>query len=115
MKKIYITLSLLAGMSLAAQNKDSEKADKLFSRFEYVDAATEYQKLVDAGKSDAYVYRQLADSYYFGRFWFFACAFGYVETACGFGNSFFGLSDNVIPKRVNRYCHIGILQINFRI
>ena len=64
MKKIYITLSLLAGMSLAAQNKDTEKADKLFARFEYVDAATEYQKLVDSGKSDAYVYRQLADSYY---------------------------------------------------
>jgi outer membrane protein OmpA-like peptidoglycan-associated protein/tetratricopeptide (TPR) repeat protein len=64
MKKIYITLSLLAGMSLAAQNKDTEKADKLFARFEYVDAASEYQKLVDSGKSDAYVYRQLADSYY---------------------------------------------------
>ncbi|RRJ91673.1 OmpA family protein [Flavobacterium macacae] len=64
MKKIYITLSLLAGMSLAAQNKDTEKADKLFLRFEYVDAAAEYQKLVDSGKSDAYVYRQLADSYY---------------------------------------------------
>ena len=64
MKKIYITLSLLAGMSLSAQNKDTEKADKLFARFEYVDAASEYQKLVDSGKSDAYVYRQLADSYY---------------------------------------------------
>jgi outer membrane protein OmpA-like peptidoglycan-associated protein/tetratricopeptide (TPR) repeat protein len=64
MKKIYITLGLLAGMALSAQNKDTGKADRLFARFEYVDAAAEYQKLVDAGKSDAYVYRQLADSYY---------------------------------------------------
>lgn len=65
MKNLYITLSfVIASMTLSAQNKHTEKADKLFSRFEYVDAADEYLKLVDKGKSDQYVYKQLADSYY---------------------------------------------------
>ena len=63
MKKIYITLSLLAVMTLAAQNKDTETADKLYAKFEYLDAAKEYLKLTNKGK-DPYVYKQLADSYY---------------------------------------------------
>ncbi len=50
--------------SLWAQNKDTERADKLFARYEYVDAAKEYLELVEDGKSDPYVYRQLAESYY---------------------------------------------------
>jgi outer membrane protein OmpA-like peptidoglycan-associated protein len=56
--------SLALGLSALAQNRDTEKADKLYNRFEYVDAAAEYQKLVEDGKQDPYVYRQLADSYY---------------------------------------------------
>ena len=63
MKKIYITLSLLAVMTVAAQNKDTEAADKLYAKFEYLDAAKEYLKLTNKGK-DPYVYKQLADSYY---------------------------------------------------
>ena len=50
--------------ALIAQNKDTKAADKLYSRYEYVDAAKAYQKLVDNGKGDAYVYKQLADTYY---------------------------------------------------
>lgn len=65
MKNIYITLSfVLASTVLSAQNKDTKAADKLFKKFEYVDAAKEYQKLVDQGQADAYVYKQMADSYY---------------------------------------------------
>ena len=65
MKKVYILLSfVLAGSTLTAQNKDTEKADKLFTRLEYVDAAQEYNKLVESNKADGYVYKQLADSYY---------------------------------------------------
>ena len=64
MKKLYITLGLLAGMMVAAQNKDTETADKLYARLEYVDAADEYLKLAEKGKADAYVYKQLAESYY---------------------------------------------------
>lgn len=66
MKRHYILLSfILAGtMSLTAQNKDTQKADKLFQQFEYVDATKEYLKLVDKGKQDPYVYKQLAEGYY---------------------------------------------------
>lgn len=65
MKKIYITLSFaLAGLTLSAQNKDTQAADKLYNRYEYIDAAEAYLKLVSSNKADNYVYRQLADSYY---------------------------------------------------
>lgn len=65
MKKIYLTLSfVIASGLLSAQNKDTKIADKLFNRYEYVDAAKEYLKLTENGKADNYVYNQLADSYY---------------------------------------------------
>ena len=54
----------MACASLSAQNEDTKTADKLFNRYEYVNAAKEYLKLVDSKKSDGYVYKQLADSYY---------------------------------------------------
>ena len=65
MKNIYITLSfVIASSLLSAQNKETKTADKLYKKFEYVDAAKEYQKLVDQGQADAYVYKQMAESYY---------------------------------------------------
>jgi outer membrane protein OmpA-like peptidoglycan-associated protein/tetratricopeptide (TPR) repeat protein len=65
MKNLYIALSFLAiSSSVVAQNKDTKVADKLYSRYEYVDAAEQYKKLVDNGKGDGYVYKQLADTYY---------------------------------------------------
>lgn len=65
MKKTYITLSFVfAGLTLSAQNKDTQAADKLYNRYEYIDAAEAYLKLVSDNKADNYVYRQLADSYY---------------------------------------------------
>ena len=65
MKKLYITLSfVIASGMLSAQNKDTKIADNLFARYEYVDAAKEYLKLVEKGKGDAYVNKQIADSYY---------------------------------------------------
>ncbi len=65
MKNLYIALFFVAiSSSLIAQNKDTKTADKLFNRYEYVSAAKEYQKLVDTGKADGYVYKQLADTYY---------------------------------------------------
>ena len=65
MKKIYTALSFVIAMAgVSAQNKDTEKADKLFARYEYVDAAQAYTKLVQDGKQDGYVYRQLAETYY---------------------------------------------------
>lgn len=65
MKNLYIVLSFVAiSFTVSAQNKNTKTADKLFSRFEYVDAAKEYLKLVENDKADPYVYKQLADSYY---------------------------------------------------
>jgi outer membrane protein OmpA-like peptidoglycan-associated protein len=63
MKNLYITLSFMLAVQLATgQNKDTEHADKLYARMEYVDAADAYLKL--SNKKDPYVYRQLAESYY---------------------------------------------------
>jgi outer membrane protein OmpA-like peptidoglycan-associated protein/tetratricopeptide (TPR) repeat protein len=65
MKKLYILLGfVLGGYALSAQNRDTEAADRLYNRFEYVDAAAEYQRLVEHGKQDPYVYKQLGESYY---------------------------------------------------
>ncbi|MBO6632195.1 MAG: cell envelope biogenesis protein OmpA, partial [Psychroserpens sp.] len=66
MKKLLTLCTVLAlsSFSLIAQNKDTKKADKHFSRYEFVEAAEDYAKLVEDGKADAYVYAQLAESYY---------------------------------------------------
>jgi outer membrane protein OmpA-like peptidoglycan-associated protein/tetratricopeptide (TPR) repeat protein len=65
MKKIYTILSfVLVSSLLTAQNKDSQIADKLFKKLEFIAASEAYLKLVDAQKADGYVYRQLADCYY---------------------------------------------------
>jgi outer membrane protein OmpA-like peptidoglycan-associated protein/tetratricopeptide (TPR) repeat protein len=66
MKKIniFITLTILSSFSLTAQNNDTKKADKHFNQLEFVDAAKDYEKLVENGKADVYVYGQLAESYY---------------------------------------------------
>jgi len=65
MKNLYIALFFVAiSSSICAQNKDTKTADKFFNRYEYVSAVKEYQKLVDNGKADGYVYKQLADAYF---------------------------------------------------
>lgn len=65
MKKLYITLSfVIASGLLSAQNSKTKDADKLFDRFEYIDAASAYLKLTEKGYEDSYVQKRLADSYY---------------------------------------------------
>lgn len=65
MKKIYLTLSfVIASGLLSAQNQHTKAADKLFDRYEYVEAAKAYLKLAEGSKADHYVYKQLAESYY---------------------------------------------------
>lgn len=66
MKRLSIVLSfvLVSTTAIFAQNKDTQKADKLFNQFEYVDATNEYLKLVDKGKGDNYIYKQLAEGYF---------------------------------------------------
>ena len=59
-----LTTTLLLGLSLSAQDRSTKKADKLYDRLQFVDAAEEYKELVDEGEGNAYVYGRLADSYY---------------------------------------------------
>ena len=66
MKKIY-TFFLLIAVSTAvvtAQNKDTKKADGLFDKLAYTDAAVAYQKLIKKGKGSRYVFAQLGNSFY---------------------------------------------------
>lgn len=58
-------LLLSVSMSICAQNSKTRKADRHFQRFEYSSAIKAYLRLVDRKQADAYVYKQLADSYYF--------------------------------------------------
>ena len=65
MKNLYIALIFgIVSHSLFSQNKNTKTADKLFNQYEYVAATKEYLKLVLNEKGDAYVYKQLADTYY---------------------------------------------------
>lgn len=66
MKKLFtfFTIVALSSFSLIAQNKDTKKADKHFNKFEFVEAAKDYAKLVEDGKGDTYIYGKLAESYY---------------------------------------------------
>jgi outer membrane protein OmpA-like peptidoglycan-associated protein/tetratricopeptide (TPR) repeat protein len=64
MKKIlYINFLLIIAIS-HGQNKATEKADKLFESYQYVDAIQEYLKIAESKNANTYVYIQLADSYY---------------------------------------------------
>jgi outer membrane protein OmpA-like peptidoglycan-associated protein len=65
MKNLYIAFSfVIASSSVFSQSAATKKADKLYSRYEYVTAAEEYLKLVENGKADNYVYKRLAESYF---------------------------------------------------
>jgi outer membrane protein OmpA-like peptidoglycan-associated protein/tetratricopeptide (TPR) repeat protein len=55
---------VLFNFSLLAQNKYTKVADDLFERYEYVQATQEYLSLVEKGKSDPYVNKQLGECYY---------------------------------------------------
>lgn len=62
--KTLLFITLMSSLCLTAQNKNTKKADKQFSRYEFVKAAESYNKLVEKGKADDYVYGQLAECYY---------------------------------------------------
>jgi len=67
MKKIitFLFLIVVSTAVMTAQNKDTKKADDLYNRLAYTDAAEAYQKLLKKGKGSRYVFEQLANSYYF--------------------------------------------------
>jgi outer membrane protein OmpA-like peptidoglycan-associated protein/tetratricopeptide (TPR) repeat protein len=66
MKKNTILLFfVLTSFSLCAQNKETKNADKLFESYDYAEAAKEYIVLIEKGNSDAYLSKQLGDSYFY--------------------------------------------------
>ncbi|MAY21245.1 MAG: cell envelope biogenesis protein OmpA [Flavobacteriaceae bacterium] len=65
MKNIFTLLLICAVTFVTAQNKDTKKADELYNRLAYTDAAEAYQKLIKKGKGDRYVFEQLGNSYYY--------------------------------------------------
>ena len=67
MKNIYTILLCIAFSTtmLTAQNSKTKKADKLYDRLAYTDAAAAYQKLIKKGNGDLYVFERLANCYYF--------------------------------------------------
>lgn len=66
MKKIIsiFIITLLSSAILTAQSNVTKRADKHFNKYEFVEAATDYLKLVTDGKANTYVYSQLAESYF---------------------------------------------------
>ena len=54
----------MSSFALTAQNNATKKADKFFNKLQFVKAAESYSKLIQDGKGDAYIYGQLAESYY---------------------------------------------------
>ena len=67
MKKIYTILLLIAVSTtiVSAQNSKTKKADNLYDRLAYTDAAQAYQKVLKRGTTDIYVFERLANCYYF--------------------------------------------------
>lgn len=67
MKKIYTILLLIAVSTtiVSAQNSKTKKADNLYDRLAYTDAAQAYQKVLKRGTTDVYVLERLANCYYF--------------------------------------------------
>ena len=60
MRKIItlLTIAIISSFSLMAQNSNTKKADKLFKRLQFVEAAEKYEEIVEDGDADGYVYAQ---------------------------------------------------------
>ncbi|WP_026450938.1 OmpA family protein [Aequorivita capsosiphonis] len=67
MNKIYTILLLIAVSTsmITAQNRNTKKADQYYDRLQYTDATAAYEKLLNEGEKNTYVYVRLANSYYF--------------------------------------------------
>lgn len=62
--KLIIALIIFSSFSVTAQNKDTKNADKHFAKLEFVEAIAAYEKLIEKGTADAYVYARLAEANY---------------------------------------------------
>jgi len=66
MKNIFtlITLTFLSIVTIHAQDSNTKKADKQFSKLQFVKASESYEKLINKGQSSDYIINQLAECYY---------------------------------------------------
>jgi tetratricopeptide (TPR) repeat protein len=62
--QLFILATLISSLSVTAQSNATKKADKLFAKFEFVDAIAAYNKLIEKGEGNAYVYSKLAEANY---------------------------------------------------
>ena len=60
----FFFLVFILNLNLIAQNSRTRKADKFFKRLEFVNAAKEYEKIIQDGGGNTYIFEQLAESYY---------------------------------------------------
>lgn len=54
----------MSSSAIIAQNKATQKADKLYNQFEYLEASKAYMKLLDKETDKNYIYKQLAECNY---------------------------------------------------
>ena len=59
-----LIIILVTGFFANAQSKSTKKADRLFAKFEFVEAAKAYEEVISKGNGSEYVYAQLAEAYY---------------------------------------------------
>ncbi len=64
MKKLFTLILSFTLTVVIAQNKDTKKADELYQRMAFSDAADAYKKLLKRGKGGRYVFAQLGNCYY---------------------------------------------------
>lgn len=103
MKNIIQTIVILALtiQLVNAQNDNTKKADKHFDRLEYIDAIEDYEKLVEKGKADAYVYKQLATATY---------NVSKMEKAAMYYEEYLDLEENAPAEDYFRYAQLLISQ-----
>jgi outer membrane protein OmpA-like peptidoglycan-associated protein/tetratricopeptide (TPR) repeat protein len=61
----FLMLCMLHNNSMQAQNNKLEKANEVYNKFAFVEAAKLYTKLVDKGNNSVEVYTKLGDCYYY--------------------------------------------------
>lgn len=90
---VFLLISII-GNNLCAQNKKLQKANDMYYRLAFAEAAILYQEIVDKGNTSTEVYTKLGDSYYFNA--------NYNEAANSYSKLF--ASDGAIePEYYFRY------------
>lgn len=92
-KLIFIFIGLLS-LAVFSQNKKTEKGDKKFESYAYVNAIEIYEKLINKGYRSPELFQKLADAYYFN---------GELLQASKWYNALFGLTEQLPAEYFYRY------------